>query len=915
MAIKLDEAKIRRLSTNGITTIAGGHIYLTGSQASSSTGNTTQIVFGTSSSNYVALSSNNNAFIINPTTSSTTNQIVLYLDQKSKFPSGIDAGTGGITTTGAISATGNISGNYIQGTWLYTSAATAQTTTSKIAVIHSDNYIYYITPANLTTLIKDNASGTWAISISGNAATASSVAWGNVTGKPSTFTPSSHTHSYITSKGNYTFDSSTLPNSFDLGLSCGFVDANSGFGSYGGVITHRAYSGGGGSLQLYSPYSSNYGGTHLKARFGNYSVSSGNSWTDLKEIAWVSDIPTKISQLTNDASGTWGISISENAATASKVGASTSWLYFHNSNELNFGGSNTSTTIYFGYRAVDSRAIPAKFIFGGSTGSADLQAKTVYLGSGTTSYISSTQYTGNAATATKLGTSTVGATDRPIYLNSGTATQTTYRMTATNATATTARAITDNLETGIWYVNGTSGILNQSDGVAFVNQYNSNWISEIYQDYRTGQIAVRGKNNGTWQAWRKVLDSSNYNTYAPTKTGSGASGTWGISVTGSSASCTGNAATATVAATLGKSGGTTGPMKFYWSGQSGQPSWLWGGSDGTNMYVYNPSNFNVNSATKATQDANGYNISDNYEKRYQQIVDLTGSGYSTNTWYPVYIHIPYGGLHRVACVCQLDTGSVPSWSNHSAGFTRVLEMLVTASGWGTTGAYSICLEDYTSFTNDYCPVGYQQFTNSSSACFFCRGGGKYILQTDWFANWTIVTTSITVSSQTIAPVNSYPGVNFTKSRIYANITGDSLVGAVWNDYAEYRESDCKEFGRVLTEKGDDTLTKTTKRLQPFAGVSSDTWGFCQGETEKAKTPIAVAGRVLVYTYRNRKEYKPGDVVCAAPNGTVDIMTREEIIKYPDRIVGTVSCVPEYETWGSGDRDPVKVGNRIWIKVN
>ena len=145
-------------------------------------------------------------------------------------------------------------------------------------------------------------------------------------------------------------------------------------------------------------------------------------------------------------------------------------------------------------------------------------------------------------------------------------------------------------------------------------------------------------------------------------------------------------------------------------------------------------------------------------------------------------------------------------------------------------------------------------------------------------------------------------------------TGDSVTGAVWNDYAEYRESDCKEFGYVLAEKGDDTLTKTTERLQPFAGVSSDTWGFCQGETERAKTPIAVAGRVLVYTYQDRNKYKPGDVVCAAPDGTIDIMTREEIINYPDRIVGTVSCVPEYDTWGSGDRDPVKVDGRIWIKV-
>ena len=41
------------------------------------------------------------------------------------------------------------------------------------------------------------------------------------------------------------------------------------------------------------------------------------------------------------------------------------------------------------------------------------------------------------------------------------------------------------------------------------------------------------------------------------------------------------------------------------------------------------------------------------------------------------------------------------------------------------------------------------------------------------------------------------------------------------------------------------------------------------------------------------------------------MTREEVIQYPDRIVGTVSCVPKYEVWGTGN---VKVNGRIWIKV-
>ena len=55
---------------------------------------------------------------------------------------------------------------------------------------------------------------------------------------------------------------------------------------------------------------------------------------------------------------------------------------------------------------------------------------------------------------------------------------------------------------------------------------------------------IRSQNNGTWGNWTTLLDSSNYNNYSPSKTGSGASGTWGINITGSSGSCTGNAATA-----------------------------------------------------------------------------------------------------------------------------------------------------------------------------------------------------------------------------------------------------------------------------------------------------------------------------------------------------------------------------------
>jgi hypothetical protein len=66
-----------------------GYVYLTGAKESSSTGNTSQLVFGTSSNNHLAVTSNTNALVLNPTTSTTTNQIVLYLDKQSSFPSGI----------------------------------------------------------------------------------------------------------------------------------------------------------------------------------------------------------------------------------------------------------------------------------------------------------------------------------------------------------------------------------------------------------------------------------------------------------------------------------------------------------------------------------------------------------------------------------------------------------------------------------------------------------------------------------------------------------------------------------------------------------------------------------------------------------------------------------------------------------
>lgn len=121
--------------------------------------------------------------------------------------------------------------------------------------------------------------------------------------------------------------------------------------------------------------------------------------------------------------------------------------------------------------------------------------------------------------------------------------------------------------------------------VDFLASTDDKYDLQIQGQYNGENLWFRNRNgdNNTWNAWRYVIHNGNISSQSV-----------------SSASTATTATTATTAAKLGRSGDTNTPMTFNWSGQSGQPSWLWGGSDGTNMYVYNPSNFSV----KRTKELN-----------------------------------------------------------------------------------------------------------------------------------------------------------------------------------------------------------------------------------------------------------------------------------------------------------------------
>ena len=185
----------------------------------------------------------------------------------------------------------------------------------------------------------------------------------------------------------------------------------------------------------------------------------------------------------------------------------------------------------------------------------------------------------------------------------------------------------------------------------------------------------------------------------------------------------------------------------------------------------------------------------------------------------------------------------------------------------------------------------------------------YVNTTSADTNYYILGATGTGNQSVYRALNSSGTANTTG--VYFNGVTGVLFGAAWNDYAEFRQSNELEAGRVVCETGKGDLILSTERLQPGAEIISDTFGFAIGETDKCKTPIAASGRVLAYTFEDRYEFKAGDAVCAAPGGTVSKMTRDEIINYPDRIIGTVSEIPEYDTWGQNN---IKVNDRIWIRI-
>ena len=175
------------------------------------------------------------------------------------------------------------------GAYIMRSDATRTTWAESAELLHTKNYTSYT-----VTKSGGGASGTWGINISGKASTAGtadsakSVAWGNVSGKPSTFTPSAHTHT----KSQIT----DFPTSMPASDVYSWAKASSKPSYSWNEITSKP------STFTPSAHTHNYAGSNSAGGAANYVAAGPASVaSEVYRHVWFSDAGTETARCYNDS--------------------------------------------------------------------------------------------------------------------------------------------------------------------------------------------------------------------------------------------------------------------------------------------------------------------------------------------------------------------------------------------------------------------------------------------------------------------------------------------------------------------------------------------------------------------------------------------------------------------------------------
>ena len=522
--------------------------------------------------------------------------------------------------------------------------------------IHSGNYNSYA-----PTLTGTGASGTWNISISGNAATATNAPWSGITGKPTTFTPSAHTHNASDISGLPT----ALKNPYAIEIKANGVS----LGTYDGsktVTFNLTANNVGAANRVHSHYSIvTEGDNRTVATTPNDYVNS----FIFKGLKNSNTIGSPSSDIYSYLIGLRGWS--------DNSGGNAHELAFNNSGIFRRQGSTTEWGSW--YQLIDTGNFTKSLVEGVLTGNITSHTHSQYL----TSALRPANFTTDDSHENGYYKIRITNQESSWMLS--------FDVKMFRYGSYTIRFSGFNWDmSSSWFVPSASMIDGEDSievkfgydptpylwvaipaasrmGISITNVANGFIPIDTYALDKLFTITYEAELSGTVQETitlyppskeghthtfasitskpttingygiTDALTTSNYNSYVPTRTGTGASGTWGISISG-------NAATATSAGTAGNADTVdnyhaSNLTKFYLSPMSsGAPadsakSWFINTMpSASGAIVYNVPGSEKTIIAGKSSGAHGHMLQLNYDDNYLRILRYYGGSWKTTDW-------------------------------------------------------------------------------------------------------------------------------------------------------------------------------------------------------------------------------------------------------------------------------------------
>ncbi|QSX32450.1 hypothetical protein JYB87_11800 [Shewanella avicenniae] len=254
----------------------------------------------------------------------------------------------------------------------------------------------------------------------------------------------------------------------------------------------------------------NYATEYFKMMMGG-DISHSSGKTFIHSSNYNNYVPTKTG---GGASGTWGISITGNAATATtttgNAATATTLQTARTINGTSFNGGSNITTSYWGTGRTLTIGGTGKSVNGSANVSWSLTEIGVpsLTGAGASG-------NWNIASKTLYSNASWQTIDLNFYTAAGDISYEHFSSSSTNRPP----------------------VVHNANAVLTAGTHSGNYTHQLAFS-SDGNLYQRRAEAGTYQSWRTILDSSNYNSFSPTNTGGGATGTWNIGISGNAATAT-----------------------------------------------------------------------------------------------------------------------------------------------------------------------------------------------------------------------------------------------------------------------------------------------------------------------------------------------------------------------------------------